>query len=140
MLKALGGQVKHPILERWKERAGQLKVEVYAIYLAYRDPRVPWYARVFAACVVGYAFSPIDLIPDPIPVLGYMDDLILIPVGVKIALAMIPEEVMAECREKAREITRQDRPVNRVAAGVIVAIWLLLAAFVITLAVRAFKG
>jgi uncharacterized membrane protein YkvA (DUF1232 family) len=140
MWKAPGGPVKHPILEQWKQRARQLKVEVYAIYLAYRDPRVPWYARVFAACVVGYAFSPIDLIPDPIPVLGYLDDLILIPLGVKMALSMIPEEVMAECREKAREIARQDRPVNRVAAGVIVAIWLLLAALVIALAVRVFRG
>jgi len=61
----------------WKDKASRLKLEIYAIYLAYKDPRVPWYARVFAACVVGYAFSPIDLIPDPIPVLGYLDDLLL---------------------------------------------------------------
>jgi uncharacterized membrane protein YkvA (DUF1232 family) len=132
--------VKHPIFERWKEQARQLKVEVYAIYLAYRDPRVPWYARVFAACVVGYAFSPIDLIPDPIPVLGYLDDLILIPLGVKIALAMIPAQVMKESRERAQEIAHQGKPVNRVAAVVIVAIWLLLAALVIAFTVRAFKG
>jgi uncharacterized membrane protein YkvA (DUF1232 family) len=69
-------------LEGWKGRAQRLKKEVYAIYLAYKDPRVPWYARVFAACVVGYAFSPIDLIPDPIPVLGYLDDLLIVPLGV----------------------------------------------------------
>jgi uncharacterized membrane protein YkvA (DUF1232 family) len=71
---------------------------VYALYLAYRDPRVPLHARVFAACVVGYAFSPIDLIPDPIPVLGYLEDLVLIP----LAIRMIPEPVLLECREKAR--------------------------------------
>ena len=65
-------------LERWARR---LKAETYALYLAYKDPRVPWYARLFAACVVGYAFSPIDLIPDPIPVLGYLDDLVLIPLA-----------------------------------------------------------
>ena len=84
--------------ERFKRWAGRLKAEVYALYLAYKDPRVPWYARIFAACVVGYAFSPIDLIPDPVPVLGYLDDLILIPLGVALAIRMIPEDVLAECR------------------------------------------
>jgi uncharacterized membrane protein YkvA (DUF1232 family) len=127
-------------IEQWKQRARQLKVEVYAIYLAYRDPRVPWYARIFAACVVGYAFSPIDFIPDPIPVLGYLDDLVLIPLGVKLALSMIPANVMTESREKAQEIIRQGKPVNRVAAVVIIAIWLLLATLVIALMVRVFKG
>ena len=127
-------------IEQWKQRARQLKVEVYAIYLAYRDPRVPWYARIFAACVVGYAFSPIDFIPDPIPVLGYLDDLVLIPLGVKVALSLIPADVMTESREKAQEMIRQGKPVNRVAAVVIVAIWLLLAALVIAFMVRVFKG
>jgi uncharacterized membrane protein YkvA (DUF1232 family) len=75
-------------LQRWKERAERLKKEVYALYLAYRDPRTPWYGKVFAALVIAYAFSPIDLIPDPIPILGYLDDLILIPLGVVIALKM----------------------------------------------------
>jgi uncharacterized membrane protein YkvA (DUF1232 family) len=79
-------------MQNWKQRARQLKIEVYAIWLAYRDPRVPWHARLFAACVVGYAFSPIDLIPDFIPVLGYVDDLILIPLGVTLALKMMPGE------------------------------------------------
>ena len=64
------------VLERLKGWARSLKAELYALYLAYRDPRVPWYARILAVCVVGYAFSPIDLIPDPIPILGYLDDLI----------------------------------------------------------------
>jgi uncharacterized membrane protein YkvA (DUF1232 family) len=127
-------------IEPWNQRAKQLKVEVYAIYLAYQDPRVSWYARIFAACVMGYAFSPIDLIPDPIPVLGYLDDLVLIPLGVKVALALIPANVMIESREKAQEMFRRGKPVNRVAAVVIVAIWLLLAALVITLMVRVFNG
>ena len=125
--------------QRWKQWAGQLKTEVYAIYVAYRDPRVPWVARVFAACIVAYAFSPIDLIPDPIPILGYLDDLILIPLGIKLALSMIPAGVMAESREKAREIIRQGKPVNRAAAVVIVAIWLLLAALIIAVMVRVFS-
>ena len=125
--------------QRWKQWARQLKTEVYAIYVAYRDPRTPWYARVFAACVVAYAFSPIDLIPDPIPILGYLDDLILIPLGIKLALSLIPAEVMAESRVKAQEIIRQGKPVNRAAAVVIVVIWLLLAALIITVLVRVFS-
>jgi uncharacterized membrane protein YkvA (DUF1232 family) len=127
-------------LEGWKGRAQRLKTEVYAIYLAYKDPRVPWYARVFAACVVGYAFSPIDLIPDPIPVLGYLDDLLIVPLGVVLAIKMIPPNVLVECREQAQEVMRQGKPVNRVAAVVIVAIWLSLAALVIILTVRLLSG
>ena len=120
------------LLERLKQKAQHLKVEICALYLAYKDPRVPRYARIFAACVVGYAFSPIDLIPDVIPVLGYLDDLILIPLGVALALKMIPQEVLAECREKAREIMQQGMPLNRTAAFVIIAIWVALATLAIT--------
>jgi uncharacterized membrane protein YkvA (DUF1232 family) len=123
-------------LEAWKQRVRQLKTETYALYLAYKDPRVPWYARLFAALVVGYAFSPIDLIPDFIPILGYLDDLILVPLGILLALKMIPAAVMAESREKAQEVMAQGKPVNRAAAAVIVAVWLLLAALAIVLAVR----
>ena len=112
----------------WRQRAKQLKTETYALYLAYKDPRVKWPARVFAACVVGYAFSPIDLVPDFIPVLGYLDDLVLIPLGIALALKMIPPEVMAECREKAKAVMSAGKPTNRIAAVVIIAIWLLLAA------------
>jgi uncharacterized membrane protein YkvA (DUF1232 family) len=126
-----GLQVKRDNLRRWKDRARQLKAEVYALYLAYRDPRVPWYARALAACVVAYAFSPIDLIPDPIPVLGYLDDLILVPLGVVLALKLIPSDVMAECRLKAQDALGEGKPVNWVAAGVIVTVWLLAAALVI---------
>ena len=118
-------------LEVWKERVRALKTEVYAMYLAYRDPQVPWYARLFAACVVAYAFSPIDLIPDPIPVLGYLDDLVLIPLGIWLALKMIPPEVMADCRVRAREELAEDKPVNWVAGAIIVAIWIGLAAMAV---------
>src|SRR5512139_1522810 len=114
------------LLDRWKEQARSLKVEVYALYLAYRDPRVPWFAKLFAALVVGYAFSPIDLIPDFVPVLGYLDDLILLPLGVKIALRLIPSEIMAESREKAREQSRASKPVNYLAGVLIVLFWVAL--------------
>lgn len=115
------------LVQRWQHEARRLKREIYALYLAYRDPRVPWYARVFAACVAAYAFSPIDLIPDPIPILGYLDDLILLPIGVALALRMIPPEVMADCRARAGSVVDGGKPIGRVAAAVVVCIWLLLA-------------
>ena len=92
---------KLKFIERWRQQARKLKLETYALYLAYRDPRVPWYAKVFTLLVVAYALSPIDLIPDFIPVLGYLDDLLLVPLSIYIALKMIPGRVMQECREKA---------------------------------------
>lgn len=125
------------MFENWKQRARELQADVYAMYLAYRDPRVPWYARVFAACVVGYAFSPIDLIPDPIPLLGYLDDLVLVPLGVMLAIRMIPPAVLAECRDQARQVMEQGKPVNRAAAVVIIAIWVLLATLAIVWVRRA---
>ncbi len=123
-------------LEAWKQRARQFKTELYAIYLAYKDPRVPWYARLLAAGVVAYAFSPIDLIPDFIPVLGYLDDLVLVPLGVALAVRMIPPGVLAECRVQAQEVMRQGKPINRVGAVVIIVIWLLLAALAVAFLAR----
>jgi uncharacterized membrane protein YkvA (DUF1232 family) len=128
-------------LGEWKRWAGRLKSETHALYLAYRDPRVPWYAKLFAALVVGYAFSPIDLIPDAIPVLGYLDDLILVPLGVALAVRMIPEDVLSESRQKAREmVERGERPVSRAAAAVIVVLWLALAVLGILVVVRMVWG
>ncbi|HEU5238840.1 MAG TPA: YkvA family protein [Pyrinomonadaceae bacterium] len=123
-------------VERWSQLARNLKKETFAVYLAARDPRVPWYAKLLAVCVVGYAFSPIDLIPDFIPVLGYVDDLVLVPVGIALVLKMIPEGVMAECREKAHAVMAQGKPTNWVAAGLIIAVWLLLAALSAVLVIR----
>jgi uncharacterized membrane protein YkvA (DUF1232 family) len=128
-------------LGEWKRWAGRLKSETHALYLAYRDPRVPWYAKLFAALVVGYAFSPIDLIPDPIPVFGYLDDLILVPLGVALAVRMIPEDVLSESRQKAREmVERGERPVSRAAAAVIVVLWLALAVLGALVVVRMVRG
>jgi len=90
--------------------------------------------------VVGYAFSPIDLIPDFIPIIGYLDDLVLIPLGIKLALSMIPEIVMNESREKAQEIICQGKPVNRIAAAFIILIWILLAALSIVFIARVFQN
>ena len=119
------------IIARWKQAARQLQLETYTLYLAYRDQRVSWPARIFAALVVGYAFSPIDLIPDFIPVLGYLDDLVIIPLGILLARRMIPAEVMAECRVKAYAALAQDKPVNQVVVALIIAIWLVAAALLV---------
>ena len=110
------------MLAAWKQRAQALRREVYALYFACRDPRVPWYVKALAIVIVGYAFSPIDLIPDFIPVLGYLDDLVLIPLGVMAVRAMVPGPILDECRERAARLDR--KPTNRVAAAVIVVIWL----------------
>ena len=124
------------MLEGWKRRARSLKKEVYALYLAYKDPRVPWYARLFAAVVVGYAFSPIDLIPDFVPILGYLDDVVLIPLGIALALRMIPPIVMQESRAHAEAVMRQGKPINQGAAAVIIAVWVVLAALSVVLVMR----
>ena len=123
----------------WKERTRVLKAETYAVCLACRDPRTPWYARLLAACVVAYAFSPIDLIPDFVPVLGYLDDLILIPLGIAVVLKTIPPEVMAECRDRAAIAMTGGRPRNWIAAAAIVAVWILLAAGAVWLILRAYR-
>jgi uncharacterized membrane protein YkvA (DUF1232 family) len=124
------------LVESWKQRAASLKVELHAIYLAYKHPGVPWHARLFAGVVIAYALSPIDLIPDPIPVLGYLDDLVLIPLGLALAIKMIPKEVMAECRERAQEAGAQWRPMSWTGAVIVVALWILLAAAGVALIAR----
>src|ERR671912_1673182 len=105
--------------QAWKRRARQLSAETYTLYLAYRHPRTPWYAKVFAALIVGYVFSPIDPIPDFIPIVGLLDELVVVPIGVIIAREMIPEDVFEECREKARQVEEGEKPASRVAAVVV---------------------
>ena len=124
----------------WKQYARGLKAEIYALYLAYQDPRTPWYARVFAACVAAYAFSPIDLIPDFIPILGYLDDLILLPIGIFFALKLIPPPVLAENRLRAAELVNQGKPVSTWGAVLIVIIWIISFAVVAVIAIDYFNG
>lgn len=116
-------------LDKLKSKARSLKRNVFVLFLSYKDPRVPWYARLFAIMVVAYAFSPIDLIPDFIPVLGYLDDLILVPLGIAAALKMIPEPVLTDCREKAEEIRKNGKPKNWIAGAVFILLWVLFAAW-----------
>jgi uncharacterized membrane protein YkvA (DUF1232 family) len=114
------------ILTSLRERARHLKAETFALYLAARHTATPWYAKLMVAAIVAYALSPIDLIPDFVPILGYLDDLVLIPLGVTLAVKMIPPAVMSECRARAQEVIANNKPVSRVAGVVIVLIWLTL--------------
>lgn len=127
-------------MQDWKKQVRKLKKETDALYLACKDSRVPWYARALAAVVVAYALSPIDLIPDVIPVIGYLDDAILVPLGIILVLRMIPPAVLAECREKAETAMAQGKPTNWIAAGAIVCIWLVLGGLLVVWIGRILKG
>jgi uncharacterized membrane protein YkvA (DUF1232 family) len=114
------------LIERLRHWARLLKRDVMALYFAAKDRRVPWYAKVVAGCVAAYALSPLDLIPDFIPILGYLDDIILVPLGIALAIRLIPPDLLEEHRRKA-EAQAAQRPVSRGAAAVIITVWLALA-------------
>src|SRR3954470_15841414 len=115
------------VLDTIKSWADRFRAQLMTLWFCRSHPRTPLAARILAALVLAYAFSPIDLIPDFIPVLGYLDDLLLVPLGITLALKMIPPAVMVECRAKARDAVQQAKPTNWIAAGVIIAVWLFLA-------------
>jgi uncharacterized membrane protein YkvA (DUF1232 family) len=117
------------------DKARAVKRDLHALYLAGRDLRVPWYAKTLAVLVAGYALSPIDLIPDFIPVLGYLDDLILVPVGIVLVVRLIPPHIMAELRAVAAE---RERPVSRVAGIAVASIWVGASALALWLLWRHF--
>ena len=122
------------LFTKWHRWASELKRQTYALYLAYKDPRVPWYAKVFGALVVAYAFSPVDIIPDFIPVLGYLDDLLLLPLGIAVTVRMIPKEVMRECLIKAQLKLSEKKHKNWIAGAIVILIWIfacVLAAVVV---------
>ena len=128
------------MLARLKQSARLLKREVRALYFAYRDPRTPWYARIWTAGVLAYAFSPIDLIPDFIPFLGYLDDLLIIPVGVLVALKLIPTLVMAESRQRAEAGLDQKMPVGWGFVVVVIVVWGALLALLVRLLLNVWGG
>jgi uncharacterized membrane protein YkvA (DUF1232 family) len=129
-------------LEVWRHRARRLKRDTYALYLAARDPRVPWYTKALTLGVVGYALSPLDLIPDFVPVIGYLDDLILIPLGIALVLRLTPAGVLAECRTQAQQQMESGRLARsipaRIATAVIVLVWFLGLILTVTVLVRVF--
>ncbi|MFJ8267522.1 YkvA family protein [Peribacillus asahii] len=112
-------------MEKIKAWAKNLKRQIFILYFAYRDERVPWYVKVFTACVVAYAFSPIDLIPDFIPILGYLDDVIIIPLGIMFALKMIRRDVISDCEVRADEMIKNGKPKNWLVASLIILIWIV---------------
>lgn len=114
------------MFDKIKTWARSLKRQIFTLYFACKDERVPWHVKVFTACVVAYAFSPIDIIPDFIPILGYLDDVILVPIGVMIALKMIPKNVLADCEVKAEEMMKNGKPKNWIVGSLIVMIWVLI--------------
>ena len=127
----------------WKTKAKLLRTEIAALYLASKDPRTPWYAKVLAALIIGYALSPIDLIPDFIPVVGYLDDLIVIPAGIALLIKIIPGDILEECRAKAQSDLLNRKSRNWAAAAIIVFIWLLVVYLALRLIwplIRPFSG
>lgn len=124
----------------WRERARGLAREVRALSLAARDPRVPWHAKAVAAATVAYALSPIDLIPDFIPVLGCLDDLVIVPLGAALAPRLVPPDVMAECRERAQVPSAGEAGGSRAGAAVVVALWPAAACVCCLVAVRWWRG
>ena len=125
------------LLAGWKARAKALKTEIHALMIASRDPRTPWTAKMLAVFVLAYAFSPIDLIPDFIPVLGYLDDLILLPLGIALVIRLIPDNVMDEARQTATQA--DERTPAWVGAVLIVLIWLIALTALIALAILLYQ-
>jgi uncharacterized membrane protein YkvA (DUF1232 family) len=110
------------MLSQIKGWARRLKRDSHAVYLAARDPRVPWHVKLLALAVAGYALSPIDLIPDFIPVVGYLDDLVIVPLGVWLVLTLVPSDIMVECRAKANAAA--SRPISRGGMAAIILLWM----------------
>ncbi len=119
------------ILKNWQKRTKELKKDTFVFYLALKDRRVPWISKFLLVFIVAYAFSPIDLIPDFVPVLGWLDDLFIIPLGVLLARALVPKFVLAEYRQQAVFLMRGERPQIWLGALIVVAIWILLALIIL---------
>jgi uncharacterized membrane protein YkvA (DUF1232 family) len=113
------------MMTRLRDRARSLRIETHALWLAYQDPRVPWYAKLAAVCVLAYALSPIDLIPDFIPVVGLLDDLLLLPIGVSVVVRLIPQDVLADCRRAASEASDAPKALGWLGAAAVAAVWMV---------------
>ncbi|MCT8975164.1 YkvA family protein [Clostridium sp. CX1] len=114
-----------------KQKSKKIKEEIGALYFAYKRPDVPFYAKLVSILVVGYALSPIDLIPDFIPILGYLDDLILLPLGIAFAIKLIPSNIMNECRQQLENIFSEGKPQNWIAGGIIICIWIIIVSYIL---------
>jgi len=112
-------------MKKIKSKIKELKKETFALYLVYKDPRVPWWKKAYLALIIGYLFSPIDLIPDFIPILGYIDDLILVPLGILLAVKLIDKKILKECQQKAVEETNSALPIGKKTSVIIISIWII---------------
>ncbi|WCK54892.1 YkvA family protein [Aneurinibacillus sp. Ricciae_BoGa-3] len=127
------------MIKKLKIWAKSLKRQVFILYLATKDKRTPWVAKVIAVCVVAYAFSPIDLIPDFIPILGYLDDVIIVPLGIMLAIKLIPEPIISDCKVKAGEMMKNGKPKNWFVGSLIILVWIVLVVWLSTVAYKFFK-
>ncbi|GIM27934.1 hypothetical protein CPJCM30710_06000 [Clostridium polyendosporum] len=114
-----------------KQIVKKIKKEIGALYLASKRPDVPFYAKLISILVVGYSLSPIDLIPDFIPILGYLDDLILLPLAIAFVIKLIPSDIMNECRQQSEYIFNEGKPKNWVAGGIIICIWIIITSYIL---------
>jgi uncharacterized membrane protein YkvA (DUF1232 family) len=127
-------------IQNWKEKAEGLTVQIFALYLAYRHPGTPWYARIISLAVTAYALSPIDLIPDFIPFVGYLDDLVIVPLGVWLVIRMVPPQVMAECQARSLEMKEAGALQFRWMVPVVISLWVLALAVTIMLAISVLRA
>jgi len=121
---------KENSLAKLKNFARKLKQNLFVLYLSYKDKRTPWYAKVVAICVVAYAFSPIDLIPDFIPIIGYLDDLLIVPLGISFALTLIPQTIIDDNRTQAETLRKNGKPKNWFVGFLFILIWIALAMWI----------
>jgi uncharacterized membrane protein YkvA (DUF1232 family) len=128
------------LLKKLREKTRNLNTEIYALYLAYKHPRVTWVARLVIALTIGYALSPIDLIPDFIPVFGFLDDLLIVPAGIALSIRLIPADVLKECREKAASEFSGNKPNVRYTWLVVVFTWLLILAIAFMVFYKFFRN
>lgn len=126
--------------KKWRRKLQEVKRDIYALYLSLKDPRVPWYAKLFIALIVGYALSPIDLIPDFIPVLGYLDDIIVVPLGTLLAIKLIPAHVFQENRKNAEESIGAGKLSIKSAAVIVFLVWVLGAFIALRYALKALSA
>lgn len=117
--------------EQLKLKAKKIKKELRVLYIACQRPDLPWYTKLIAILVVGYALSPVDLIPDFVPVLGYLDDIIIVPAGISLVIKLIPKNILEECREKENEVFKDGKPKNWIAGTLIIGIWIILIALIL---------
>ncbi|KAA9341006.1 YkvA family protein [Adhaeribacter soli] len=127
------------LIRKLREKARALNAEIFALYLAYRHPQVSWVAKLIIAITIGYALSPIDLIPDFIPVFGFLDDLLIVPAGIALSIRLIPPAVLAECRAKAAAQFQAGKPHFRYAWLIVLFTWLLALALVYMMVSKFFR-